>query len=483
MTVRAVTKSMRHISVCALALLIAACVGAAVSTRSADWAPFEVFVLLLGIAVISDAFPLDFRSIRISGSFLAIVLAAALLGPAPAAAIGIATVLADAARTRVSRFGLIVNLAIYSSFPLVGGLVFRLLDLETNTADGVYFALGVLALFMALNLVNFLMVAQAVNAGRGRDDGDRRDVRSAYLPLLPAEFATGLLTAAVAYAYVRTGTVVLGAARRRRPRLPAPPQHDVRVRRARRAARAARPASSRRCRSALISTVLQTLSLRDRMTARHSAAVARYAREMAARARARRARAGRHPHRRPAARHRQVHLPRLDPASPTASSTDEDSRSIRRHPEQGAKLVERIEGYGPVAEIIRAHHERIDGTGYPRGLSGAEIPLGVADHLDRRHLRRHDVARLLPRAGLVRGGHRGAAPRRGHPARRRARRDLHRLVERAAIAFRHADDADFEAELSLRPPGPRLRRSRSAARSIHWTPRLDTADPCGAGGR
>ncbi len=34
------------------------------------------------------------------------------------------------------------------------------------------------------------------------------------------------------------------------------------------------------------------------------------------------------------------------------------------HPEQGARLVRRIDGYGPVADIIYCHHERYDGNGY-----------------------------------------------------------------------------------------------------------------------
>ena len=63
----------------------------------------------------------------------------------------------------------------------------------------------------------------------------------------------------------------------------------------------------------LLNTVLQTLSMRDAMTARHSAAVARYAREVARLLGLSRARAGPDPHRRPVPRHRQVHLPRLDP--------------------------------------------------------------------------------------------------------------------------------------------------------------------------
>jgi putative nucleotidyltransferase with HDIG domain len=53
--------------------------------------------------------------------------------------------------------------------------------------------------------------------------------------------------------------------------------------------------------------------------------------------------------------------------------TDEQFEIVRKHPEQGARLVRRIDGYGPIADIIHAHHERIDGCGYPRRLAGEEI--------------------------------------------------------------------------------------------------------------
>ena len=67
--------------------------------------------------------------------------------------------------------------------------------------------------------------------------------------------------------------------------------------------------------------------------------------------------------------------------------TDEEWEIVKLHPEQGAKLVRRIEGYGPVADIIIGHHERVDGKGYPHGIAGDEIPLGsriisVADTYD-----------------------------------------------------------------------------------------------------
>ena len=109
--------------------------------------------------------------------------------------------------------------------------------------------------------------------------------------------------------------------------------------------------------------------MRDHHTARHSAAVARYTRAMAEAA-------GLH-----APRSRTSPTPpgccttSASSSSPTTSSSpltpagrSKDWQLIKMHPYQGAKVVREVEGYGPVADIIWAHHERIDGMGYPRGL-------------------------------------------------------------------------------------------------------------------
>lgn len=67
---------------------------------------------------------------------------------------------------------------------------------------------------------------------------------------------------------------------------------------------------------------------------------------------------------------------------------DEQERLvIRRHPEIGMRLLERIGFLKGATPIVWCHHERADGTGYPRGLQGEEIPLearifSVADTLD-----------------------------------------------------------------------------------------------------
>jgi HD domain/GAF domain len=55
--------------------------------------------------------------------------------------------------------------------------------------------------------------------------------------------------------------------------------------------------------------------------------------------------------------------------------TPEEYRLVQLHPIWGAELVSRVPGLGAVALMIRHHHERVDGTGYPAGLDGDRIPL------------------------------------------------------------------------------------------------------------
>jgi putative nucleotidyltransferase with HDIG domain len=67
--------------------------------------------------------------------------------------------------------------------------------------------------------------------------------------------------------------------------------------------------------------------------------------------------------------------------------TDEEFRIIKEHPVIGANIVERLGLWDREKNIIRCHHERFDGNGYPDGLAGEDIPmlgriLSVADVYD-----------------------------------------------------------------------------------------------------
>lgn len=122
------------------------------------------------------------------------------------------------------------------------------------------------------------------------------------------------------------------------------------------------------------SALVTTLDARDRYTAGHSAAVAVYARDIAARMGL------------DDVQQRLAHLCGLVhdigkiglPAGllekPGALTLDE-RREMQRHSEIGERILSKVETYAEIASIVRHHHERVDGQGYPDGICSDEIPL------------------------------------------------------------------------------------------------------------
>ena len=55
----------------------------------------------------------------------------------------------------------------------------------------------------------------------------------------------------------------------------------------------------------------------------------------------------------------------------------DEQRTLRSHPAAGAEIVARVRALRRAAEIVRSHHERPDGLGYPFGLSAADVPIGA----------------------------------------------------------------------------------------------------------
>jgi putative nucleotidyltransferase with HDIG domain len=120
--------------------------------------------------------------------------------------------------------------------------------------------------------------------------------------------------------------------------------------------------------------LVATLDARDEYTAGHSAAVAVYARDIARRL----GLDGR--------QQRLVHLCGLVhdigkvglPAGllekPGPLSLQE-RRQMEEHPTIAERILAKVEDYDEIAQIVRHHHERVDGRGYPHGLKGDEIPL------------------------------------------------------------------------------------------------------------
>jgi ribonuclease P protein subunit RPR2 len=67
--------------------------------------------------------------------------------------------------------------------------------------------------------------------------------------------------------------------------------------------------------------------------------------------------------------------------------TDDERKQMETHPAKGAEIVQGIGFLEEAAKVVRSHHERWDGSGYPDGLAGEEIPIAarvfsVADVLD-----------------------------------------------------------------------------------------------------
>ncbi len=67
--------------------------------------------------------------------------------------------------------------------------------------------------------------------------------------------------------------------------------------------------------------------------------------------------------------------------------TRKEREIVEAHPVEGARIVSGLSGYEEVTRIIRSHHERLDGKGYPDGLSNGDIPfmariVAVADTFD-----------------------------------------------------------------------------------------------------
>jgi putative nucleotidyltransferase with HDIG domain len=122
------------------------------------------------------------------------------------------------------------------------------------------------------------------------------------------------------------------------------------------------------------SALLATLDVRDRYTAGHSVAVAIYARDIVTRL-------GLSEDDRQRAHVcglvHDIGKMGLPPGllEKPGSLTPDERRQMEEHSVIGERILTQVEGYEEIARVVRHHHEWIDGTGYPDGLAGEEIPL------------------------------------------------------------------------------------------------------------
>ena len=456
------TKTTTRLFWAAEAMLLALAVGAAAWTsHTQDWHPVLLVGLLLALALVGQQLNLSIRGQNLSAAFVALVLAMSLLGPAPAVLLGLSVMILTSGTRRVSPALWLNNLSTYAAFPIVGGLLVRALVGDVHNphnqqaTQSVTFALVVFAVFMVTNALNFALVAIDVRVTEGRSlPGQVRDL---FVPMLPGQIATGALAALLAVAYTNLGlpalfgvilvivifqylTVALLRSEDRADQLEARSMHLASLQ------------------LGVLTTLVETLALRDRMTARHAAAVARYSRALAREAGC------------SDAEQDLIHTAGLlhdigkfalpDRILHAEVLSDEDWAVIRRHPQDGATLVGRLDGYGPVADAILYHHERVDGSGYPAGLIGSEIPLAsrilaICSTYDTLTARETYRSPMTPQDAIA-------------ELRKVAGRQLDaELVEQfiamlereGPVTFAHGDDADFETELAFE------RRARKIAQA------------------
>lgn len=378
------------------------------------------------------------HSVEVTGSVAALMLAVAFLGAGPAILILVVSELAAWLVDRYRVTALLVNIAGHALPASIAGLL--LLPVITPGEWPADEALALAALggaFAVALLVNWLMVSSLMALLDGRD------VRSSIRPpvaLVPTLALTVGFTLAFAAAYERFG---IGVAAFLLLLVFAFSYGTHLVVNARNRTRQYASLSW-----GVLSGLVRTLDQRDPHAARHSAAVAAFSRDIA----------------------KHVGMDERDQElahtagllhdigrfafadrvlEPGHDLTDDDWRAVQRHPEIGADLLPDLDVYGPVAEIVRAHHERVDGRGYPDGLRGDDIPeiariVAVAEAYDT--LTAADTYREQKTSFEALTELRRVA---GSQLDARYVEALAELLAGRGTDYRHADAADFDRELAI----------------------------------
>jgi putative nucleotidyltransferase with HDIG domain len=381
----------------------------------------------LGVARVSDR-------VGISAAFLVYLLAAAFLGPASAF---VAAVISEIAATRMIRTrpqAFVFNVA---SAGLVALLAGTLITALAPTGDHIGFYLVLAGLALAMLELTWLIIAPFYIAYDGYSEvwSPRTLVEH-----LPSALITVALAVAGAAIYVEVGLAGIAFAL---AAVLAFSYMGYLLSQSR-----ARTEQYVSLSWGVLGGLLRALDTRDARAARHAAAVARFARDMAEAV----GMSGQDQELAHTAGllHDIGHFALSDRvAQRGVTLTEEDWEAIQRHPELGAEMLRDLGIYGPVAEIVLAHHERIDGRGYPNGLLGEEIPeiakiIAVAEVYDtltaadtyRTRMSSFEALRELRRVA-------GTQLDAGYVE------VLAGLLTGEGVEYRHADAADFDSELDM----------------------------------
>jgi hypothetical protein len=334
--------------------LATACLIAALSSRASDWQPPALFGALLVLAVVGDLLSSQTGRFQVSVSFLCIVLAAALLGPAPAVAIGLTGTLADVAARRPGPLNALINLAAYAIWPLATGLVLRW---TRGFESEIAFAAQMLLVIPVANLLNFVCVAAPTCRIRGERLAPA--VRMLWAPLLPWQLAAASVVSATILAEDRWGPVAIALAAIAmtafRPLLLAVLERDATSHELQRRDLALdmRIEQLAARHEGMLGVLLELETQRRPAALARAAAVARGAHALA----------------------RAADLDPRDVAiAHTAGLLHELGADGTADPAHAARLIRRVPGLEAVAAVVDAHHERPDGGG-PMGLTSEATPV------------------------------------------------------------------------------------------------------------
>lgn len=330
-------------------------------------APVWELAVLVAVAVLAERQPVRITSnTEITVSVLPMLFAAVVYGPLDAALVGALGLLADF-RAPYLRW-----LIWTATRALAGGLAgLAVLYLLHSDPTAGQLALAVVAAALVEAVVDSGLGAITVALrGTGSYGAFLRSVQPVLISSL-AVYVPAIAVLAYAYGEASTWTVLLFFV----PGFAAQTVYRL-YREQRQAAESLAAANTRlqRANLSFATALVATLDARDRYTAGHSAAVAIYARDIAARMEL-------------SEDTRQLaHLCGLvhdigkiglSPGlleKPGALTLDE-RRQMEKHSEIGEGILSNVEDYAEIARVVRHHHERIDGQGYPDGISGDDIPL------------------------------------------------------------------------------------------------------------
>jgi signal transduction histidine kinase len=182
------------------AVLACVLVAALLTSTANDWHPIGLVLALGALMVLADVLPVTLRRVRMSAGLMVQVVAMALLGPAPAVAIGVVANITESLVNRVPIRAALANVLIFAVLGLVGGLTFDGLRAwaDVDHHDTAY-ALLVMPTYVALAMLNLGLVTLNYPGLR------MRIVRDTGLPSLPLELLCGLLAGATVLAWAHAG--------------------------------------------------------------------------------------------------------------------------------------------------------------------------------------------------------------------------------------------------------------------------------------